>query len=772
MRTLTMIDDGTSSKVTDDDDVIGYSSWMEQVLDEINELYDCHNSTSSSITKKMMLMKKANEIFSCWKEDDEEEKDKNDDKTCTFVVDVCKLRKLAVTEDGYVCRSIRNVVWPILTNCHHDDHDQEKEPSNRNNNQVVNHAVASLSSKTMKMGSLSENNNNIDNNLLQLTKHMAVPDNGVGVDKSFIMKYHIFNILLTLLNDDDENDTSSTSSNRLKPVSSSTELETFHSIPLVSSQSFDDTLQKQSDETKNSNIRMRQLMFRKSNVVAQYSQRQQQSEPEQQEQNRKTNKNDGKFQAETSFDSKQQQKEELGKLERVEQLTKVSSKNDNKICLSSSTTHDNKKLRRSRRSYVKRKVDDTRAMKTISKYHYYSGLVDLINMLLINLYSPKLTVSMFSKLARFHFRDALDGTIPHCVEYHTNHRTMMMLSPMETLVVATFVPLIQLVCNDVYNGIIDNDDDEFYDYSGILRNYHHHQKSKTGLCNGRVTTTLSSVVSSSPVVVSTGIKTKTKRNRFGQQQQQGSICASSSSSWKGSKMRILCSVVAKHVSTWFCTIFENDKDTYSGNNNKTNGRSSSDNRTVLSSRFADVFLVSHPLMPIYVAVAFLSVRHKYKNSTISTTSSSISNSNSSNHQPKTDRNDTPTKTTTSASNSSSTSTSSHLSRSSSSTTTRHCQQPQQQQLQSKYDPSSDDDDDCIVQNEEAFAVYCHQLFQLDSIVRLKKSCNTNNKNVNNKYEDTNTNNMNNNERRDHNNSHTNSTMSIVEEILSTALLYM
>lgn len=56
-----------------------------------------------------------------------------------------------------------------------------------------------------------------------------------------------------------------------------------------------------------------------------------------------------------------------------------------------------------------------------------------------------------------------------------------------------------------------------------------------------------------------------------------------------SGLQTLSSVVAKHVSTWFCTAFDSDDE-------------------LGASRLADVCLVSHPLMPIYLAVALLTVK--------------------------------------------------------------------------------------------------------------------------------------------------------------------
>jgi hypothetical protein len=54
-------------------------------------------------------------------------------------------------------------------------------------------------------------------------------------------------------------------------------------------------------------------------------------------------------------------------------------------------------------------------------------------------------------------------------------------------------------------------------------------------------------------------------------------------------IQTLATVIAKHVATWFCTTtFDNTG----------------------ASRLADVFLVSHPLMPVYVAVAMLTVRKR------------------------------------------------------------------------------------------------------------------------------------------------------------------
>jgi hypothetical protein len=64
-----------------------------------------------------------------------------------------------------------------------------------------------------------------------------------------------------------------------------------------------------------------------------------------------------------------------------------------------------------------------------------------------------------------------------------------------------------------------------------------------------------------------------------------------------SGIHTLCSVVSKFVSTWFCT---------------SSGASirGCHHEVIIASRLADVCIVSHPLMPIYLAVAILSVRRK------------------------------------------------------------------------------------------------------------------------------------------------------------------
>ena len=62
-------------------------------------------------------------------------------------------------------------------------------------------------------------------------------------------------------------------------------------------------------------------------------------------------------------------------------------------------------------------------------------------------------------------------------------------------------------------------------------------------------------------------------------------------------IQILCSIIAKHTSTLFCTAFCD-----------TGGDTSMEDRNEAASRLVDVCLVSHPLFPLYLAVSILAVR--------------------------------------------------------------------------------------------------------------------------------------------------------------------
>jgi hypothetical protein len=83
-------------------------------------------------------------------------------------------------------------------------------------------------------------------------------------------------------------------------------------------------------------------------------------------------------------------------------------------------------------------------------------------------------------------------------------------------------------------------------------------------------------------------------------------------------IEVVSNIVAQHITTWFCQAFSKIETTTSPPRTTTSTipslqqqQQQQQQHMKISSRLADVFICSHPLMPFYIAAATLSIRRRY-----------------------------------------------------------------------------------------------------------------------------------------------------------------